>query len=105
MDKLNCWEFKKCGREKEGAGLDKSCVCPVARKISADGLNNGRNGGRICWVIADLCCDRKVDCVNTRRGDPCFSCEFRYKVMIEEGLLNVCKSTGELLRLTSLKTE
>jgi hypothetical protein len=100
MSKLNCWEFMKCGRHAGKDKNGKSDVCPVAAEKSADGLNGGVNGGRICWVIADLCCKKWIQCSNNKRKDPCFSCEFRFKVMMEEGMLNVCKATGSLLQLT-----
>ena len=50
--KVNCWEFMNCGRELGGEKADKLGVCPVATDISADGLNRGKVGGRICWAIS-----------------------------------------------------
>jgi len=97
MTKLNCWEFMKCGKGCGGDNADGSGVCRVADRTSADGLNEGKNGGRICWVISG-------DYGNDKAGDPeiqqiskCISCEFRRKVTMEEGLLSVCRSTGILL--------
>jgi hypothetical protein len=98
MSKLNCWEFMKCGRHIGKDKTDKSDVCPVATAISADGLNGGVNGGRICWVIATTCSEKHIHCLNYKRKDPCFSCEFRYKVMMEEELINVCQETGKYLQ-------
>lgn len=99
MNKQNCWEYRKCGREKNGINVKISGACPVASEGSAHGLNEGKNGGRMCWVVSDICCDGKVRCSNGDVKDPCFSCEFRYKVIREEGLLNVCKATGLFLQL------
>lgn len=99
MSKLNCWEFMKCGKEIGTDKNGKQDVCPIASEKSADGLNGGVNGGRICWVIADLCCEKSIQCSDKKRKDPCFSCEFRFKVMMEEGMLNVCKATGSLLQI------
>ena len=97
--KLNCWEFMKCGKGPDRDKADQSGVCPVASEASADGLNNGVNGGRLCWVLAELYGDGKGKwrCSNVSRKSPCFSCEFRYKVTNEEGLIEVCKATGEFL--------
>jgi hypothetical protein len=105
MEKPNCWEVKQCGQERGGINAEKKGVCPVADEISAHGLNDGINGGRICWVVADVSCKQKISCLNTQMEDPCFSCEFRYKVMIEEGLLDICKSTGKFLQLISSTTK
>lgn len=50
---LNCWEFKKCGREPSGNKVLTRGLCPVALEIAADGIHNGKNGGRCCWVITN----------------------------------------------------
>lgn len=97
MDKLNCWEFMKCGKEPHGAHLKGSAPCPVAVESSAHGLNGGINGGRICWVINDILRQCDVNCSHVHHQSSCFSCEFRYKVTADEGLINVCRDTGSLL--------
>ncbi len=98
MSKLNCWEFMKCGKEPGGSRTEESGVCPIASEASADSLNDGINGGRLCWVIADIC-NYKIKCSATHHNSSCFSCEFRYKVMADEGLLKVCETTGLFLQL------
>ncbi len=103
MNKLNCWEFMKCGKRPPENGNGKDNSCPVASETSANDLNDGINGGRICWIIAETCHNSKVQCSDLLRKDPCFSCEFRYKVTIEEGLLNICKTTGKFLGNSSLR--
>lgn len=88
----------KCG---EGNGIydaGHKSACPIANNKTANGLNGGVNGGRICWVIADSCCNEQIPCITNKRKDPCFSCEFRYKVMNEEGLVTVCRTTGKYLQ-------
>jgi len=95
--KWNCWDFKKCGKGPSENGNGKSGRCPVAREIVADTLNGGINGGRICWIIADAKCRGNVKCSAEQRENFCFQCEFRYKVIMDEGLLNTCKATGILL--------
>jgi hypothetical protein len=97
MHKLNCWQFKNCGKEPGGQNVKKSGICPIALESSANGLNGGVNGGRICWVIADILKQCVVRCDKLHRKHECFACDFRYKVVIEEGFLNVCKETGNLL--------
>ncbi|WPD22201.1 MAG: two-CW domain-containing protein [Candidatus Electrothrix aestuarii] len=48
---MNCWEFKKCGREPNGQNSSLYGVCPVSTASNADGIHNGKNGGRCCWAI------------------------------------------------------
>jgi len=97
VSKDNCWEFMKCGREIGGSKVSTSGVCPVAAEKVADGLNGGVNAGRICWVMAENGCKGKVESHRRRGKEYCFQCQFRYLVLREEGLLNVCKATGALL--------
>jgi len=97
MNRHNCWEFMKCGREAGGEKVDVSGLCPVAAKTSADGLNGGVNAGRICWVVANNGAKAEVKCSGGHCEDSCYTCEFRSKVKAEEGLLNICRSTGSLL--------
>ena len=100
MKKLNCWEFMKCGKGPSGNGNGKCAVCPVAANSLADGANGGINGGRICWIIAEAYSNGEVKCSKLHRDSSCFSCRFRYRVMLEEGLLNVCKATGSFLAMS-----
>lgn len=97
MDKMNCWEYMKCGREAGGKNSSESGVCPVAEDVSANSLNMGLNGGRICWVIVDDLSEKNIKCSGTHDKDSCLFCEFRFKVMQEEGLLNICNATGKLI--------
>ena len=95
--KYNCWEFMKCGKGQTDNNQGKSDICPIVFETSANGLNGGDNGGRICWIVATNGCKGKVKCFDLHREDSCFQCEFRYKVMIEEGFHEVCNATGILL--------
>jgi hypothetical protein len=89
----------KCGREVGADRTDELGVCPVSHEDSAGGLNGGLNGGRICWVMNGNGCHDKL----MHGKDFCFQCEFRYKVIQEEGLLNICKATGNFLNDPSKK--
>jgi hypothetical protein len=97
MNKLNCWEVMKCGKGPGGDNTDTLGICPVATEASANGLNGGINGGRICWVIATTSYNGKVKCYNSRQISSCFNCKFHNKVMTEEGLLNLCRTSGFFL--------
>jgi len=90
VDKLNCWDFKKCCDKSLSNHASESILCPVKKEFNANGLNGGINGGRICWVIMDSHCKKKPQ-------SACFQCEFSYKVMAEEGLFNNCNATGAYL--------
>jgi len=46
--KLNCWEFKNCGREKGGLMVNSIGECPVASAMQYDGMNSGVAAGRVC---------------------------------------------------------
>jgi hypothetical protein len=97
MKKANCWDYMKCGKGPGGDKAETCGTCPIATETLADGLNGGINGGRICWIVVENKCVEEVKCSSLHRKSSCFSCEFRYKVMVEEGLLNVCQTTGVLL--------
>lgn len=45
MAKVNCWQFKKCGRQPTGDKADELGVCPAANESLADGINSGIEGG------------------------------------------------------------
>ncbi len=100
MTKLNCWEFMKCGMEPGGCNSEENGVCPVATEAFAHELNSGKNGGRLCWVIAENSNDEKIKCSASHKKTSCFSCDFRYKVTLNEGLLNICNATGAYFQLT-----
>ena len=87
----------KCGKRPGAKTAGEPGFCPVAAEAGANSLNGGFNGGRICWIIAEDCCGHEIKCSDLHQKDSCFSCEFRYKVTQEEGLLNICEATGEYL--------
>ncbi len=90
--KLNCWEFRRCGREPGGSRSEELGVCPVTTDVHADGLNGGVNGGRVCWVIRNSCCDH-----GTGEFPSCERCEFHIRVKSEEGIWNLCNTIGMYL--------
>lgn len=81
--KLNCWEFKKCGREPWGAKVDELGVCLTATYIEFNGLNGGKNGGRVCWAIPGTLCNANAAGTFEEKQRTCMSCDF-YKSVIEE---------------------
>ena len=89
MTKLNCWEFKKCGREPGGAKSAELGVCPAATETRTNGLNCGKNGGRACWPIAGTLCGGKVQGLFAEKLTNCLQCEFYQMVGAEEGTEHV----------------
>ncbi len=85
MPKLNCWEFKKCGRQPGGAKAAELGVCPAATQDHVNGANGGTNGGRVCWYIAGTLCGGKVQGTFASKLSNCMQCEFYQSVVREEG--------------------
>ena len=85
MAKMNCWEIKKCGREKGGIKSQELGVCPAASDTLSEGVNNGKNGGRICWAIAGTFCGGKVQGDFAQKSVSCMSCDVFKQVKQEEG--------------------
>jgi hypothetical protein len=76
MEKINCWEFKKCGREQGGKNVNELGVCPASVATKVDGINGGKNGGRACWAIAGSMCGGKVQGSFAQKYETCLECDF-----------------------------
>jgi len=83
--KINCWDAKKCGRQKGGAKAAELGVCPAALPSKFDGLNGGRMGGRYCWKIAGTLCGGEVQGSYADKLTSCVKCDFFKAVKAEEG--------------------
>lgn len=83
--KLNCWEYKNCGREPGGAKVSELGVCPAAIDTPSNGLNGGSNAGRICWALAGTLCGGQVQGTFAQKRRSCVQCDFYQKVKEEEG--------------------
>jgi hypothetical protein len=88
-EKLNCWEYKKCGREEGGKNVAEFGVCPAAKAAVVHGIHGGKNGGRCCWVVAGTFCDGKVQGVYASKLKTCLDCEFYRLVTEDEGKARV----------------
>ncbi|MBF0516412.1 MAG: hypothetical protein HQK97_04715 [Nitrospirae bacterium] len=80
--KLNCWEFKKCGREPGGVNAVTLGVCPVTVATTYDGLHDGKNAGRACWAVPFATTDGKMSFATKIRK--CTQCDFHHLVISEE---------------------
>lgn len=83
---LNCWEFKKCGREPGGRYSHDLGVCPATTATRLDGLHGGTNGGRACWFVVGTLCNGEVQGTYARKYKSCIYCDFYKKVKEEEYL-------------------
>jgi hypothetical protein len=82
MQKVNCWDFRKCGEKSDGTSAGQPKPCDVAAEEKCDQINHGRNGGRVCWFIRQKRAERKdkgfaMMC--------CSQCDFYKMVEKEEG--------------------
>ncbi|MBI5641275.1 MAG: hypothetical protein HZA17_12705 [Nitrospirae bacterium] len=82
--KLNCWEFKKCGREPEGAHVHDLGICPATKAHQLDGVHGGINAGRSCWILAGTLCKGEVQGTFAQKYKSCELCDFYKKVKEDE---------------------
>ncbi len=82
--KVNCWEFKKCGRQPGGHKEKELGTCPVTVHGDFDGAHEGKNGGRACWAIAGSLCGGKIQGTYAQKLTNCWRCEFMNLVKKEE---------------------
>ncbi len=82
--KLNCWEFKKCGRQPGGKNVESLGVCPAAIARELDQAHDGKNAGRACWVVAGSLCGGKIQGTYAKKLLNCWRCEFMNMVKQEE---------------------
>jgi len=99
---LNCWEFKKCGREIGGPRTGELGVCPAAKDRSLDGIHRGDNGGRACWIIAGTYCGGKIQGTHAAKIDNCSQCEF-FKLVQEEEQIDLIEEVS-LLKVQEIVT-
>ena len=87
MEKLrqNCWQVKACGWEAGGKNSKNMEVCPATTSEQFDGMNGGKNGGRICWAVAGTLCGGEIKGTCAQNRASCLNCEFFLRVKQEEG--------------------
>ncbi len=74
--KLNCWEFKKCGREPGGENVPEYGICPVTIYTDADGYLGGKNAGRACAFVTGTFCDNRFQGAYIEKEKNCLKCDF-----------------------------
>lgn len=85
MAKSNCWEIKNCERQEGGSKVEELGVCPASTDKACDGINGGKNAGRICWAIAGTFCGDQVQGDFAQKSVSCMSCDVFKQVKTEEG--------------------
>jgi len=83
MKKINCWEFKQCGRELGGKNVFFE-LCPTATYILLDGVHGGINAGRACWTVTGTLCEGEVQGTFAEKKKYCGHCDFYLTVKTEE---------------------
>ncbi len=81
--KANCWDFKKCGREPGGDNFSLG-TCPAVKERALDGVHDGINAGRACWVVEGTLCNDEVQGTFARKYEHCAKCDFYDLVRREE---------------------
>ena len=81
--KVNCWEYMQCQRQPGGEKVAESGECPAAIDDSFDGINYGKNAGRICWAVAGTCCGGEVQGTFAEKRSSCTECAF-YRLVQEQ---------------------
>jgi len=82
--KVNCWEFKKCGRQPGGPRVRELGRCPATSEEKLDGVHDGTNAGRSCWVVAGTFCGGTVQGTFSQKFKNCETCDFYKAVQKEE---------------------
>jgi hypothetical protein len=85
VERKNCWEVKKCGREPGGDHCQELGVCPAALPHKQDGINRGKHCGRFCWAIAGTLCGAEVQGTFAKKLKDCLNCDFLKQVHEDEG--------------------
>jgi hypothetical protein len=82
--KINCWEFKKCGREPGGINEKSLGICPVTKYKKLNNVHGGKNAGRTCWIVAGSLCKGEIQGFFAAKIKNCEKCDFFQAVCAEE---------------------
>ena len=86
---MNCWEFKKCGREAGGIKAKELGVCPAYPDY-----------GKQCARVAGTLCGGAVQGTFAQKYKSCEACEF-YKLVKKEEFPHFVLSAVLLKRLNT----
>jgi hypothetical protein len=65
-----------CGREPNGKNVSQYGVCQVATETTLNGVHNGKNGGRCCWIIVEYAASNSEYPFCTGKAAECVTCDF-----------------------------
>ena len=82
--RVNCWEYKKCGRQPGGTRVHDLGVCPVTTHEKLTGVHGGTSAGRACWVVAGSLCGGRIQGAYAQKLNNCWKCDFMNAVKKEE---------------------
>jgi hypothetical protein len=85
LERRNCWEVKKCGREPGGKNSKELGVCPATLPNEYDGVNRGTHAGRFCWAVAGTLCKGEMQGTYAKKLMSCLNCGFLNQVNEDEG--------------------
>lgn len=81
---MNCWEYKKCGRQSGGDRSRELGVCPVTTHRELNGVHDGTHAGRACWVVAGSLCGGRIQGAFAQKLTNCWRCDFMISVKQDE---------------------
>ena len=70
----------KCGREPGGEKVAELGICRAADEEFFNGINDGKNGGRVCFVFAGTFSSGVVDGSFAKKLISCENCNF-FKIL------------------------
>lgn len=85
LKKINCWDYKQCGREPGGCQTASLGECPAAKDPKNEGVHEGKKAGRACWVVSGTLCEGTVQGSFAAKLNSCLDCDFYKLVKTEEG--------------------
>jgi len=74
-----------CGREPGGEKANELGVCPAADSPAFEGLYQGKNAGRACWLVAGTFCNSRTQGSFAKKRTSCKSCRFYQQIHGGEG--------------------
>ncbi len=91
-----------CGRGPEAGKGGRCKQCPAVLKSSFDGINEGINAGRSCWLVAGTFCSRKASGTFAEKRETCRDCEFYKHIHAGEGRTSLCIRNIDIFAYTHL---
>ena len=100
--KINCWEFMKCERGPGERLHDQGGICPATKGSSLDGLNEGKQAGRACWLVAGTFCNHTISGTYAQKIESCRHCRFYKQVNKVPGQTRLSIDNVDIFGLTHI---